>query len=132
MSSDGQMESVVIEVVGNRVRQAREAAGLTQKELGTQARMSRITVSRIERGQRKQLKPAALRNIALATQRPEAYFYAVKSPTETLEDVIERSNMSQRLAVLLPRVTELPLVQQERLGGIIEDLLDWHDSGKAG
>ncbi len=131
MNNGARTPSVVIDVVGNRVREARKAVGLTQEELGAQAKLSRITVSRIERGERKQLKPAALQSIALATQKPEAYFYAVKSPNETLEDVIERSNMSRRLAVLLPRVTELPLMQQEKLGGIIEELLDWHDSGKA-
>jgi transcriptional regulator with XRE-family HTH domain len=131
MTKDTKTESVVIDVVGNRVREARQAAGLTQKELAAQVKLSLITVSRIERGKRQQLKPAALQSIALATQKPEAYFYAVKSPNETLEDIIERSNMSQRLAMLLPKVTELPLVQQERLGGIIEDLLEWHDNGQA-
>jgi transcriptional regulator with XRE-family HTH domain len=131
MNNGARSPSVVIDVVGTRVREARQAAGLTQQELAAQANLSRITVSRIERGQRKQLKPAALKSIALATQKPEAYFYAVKSPNESLEEAIERSNMSHRLAVLLPRVTELPLVQQERLGGIIEELLDWHDNGKA-
>ena len=49
---------------GARLRQLREAAGLTQEELASRAGLSSDAVSRLERGQRKHPYPHTVRALA--------------------------------------------------------------------
>jgi transcriptional regulator with XRE-family HTH domain len=106
--------------VGQRIRDRRKDLGLSQNELGERVGLSRVAISHIENGQRKQLKPELIRRIALALDSPEAVFYGIP---------LGENNMSPALKRILPGVFSLPRSEQDNLAGIIEQLLDWRASG---
>jgi transcriptional regulator with XRE-family HTH domain len=57
---------------GARLRQLREAAGLTQEELAGRAGLTRNAVSALERGERRRPYPHTVRSLADALELPEA------------------------------------------------------------
>jgi predicted ATPase/transcriptional regulator with XRE-family HTH domain len=57
---------------GARLRRYREAAGLTQEELASKARLTAKAISMLERGQRKRPYPHTVRSLADALDLPEA------------------------------------------------------------
>ena len=57
---------------GARLRQLREAAGLTQEELARRAGLTRNAVSALERGERRRPYPHTVRSLADALELPEA------------------------------------------------------------
>ena len=56
---------------GARLRRLREAAGLTQEELASRARLSSDAISALERGQRKRPYPHTVRALADALELSE-------------------------------------------------------------
>ena len=56
---------------GERLRQLREAAGLTQEELASRARLTAKAVSALERGERKRPYPHTVRSLADALELSE-------------------------------------------------------------
>lgn len=120
--------SDVAKAVGLRVRAARQTLELSQEALGARAKLSRVTISEIENGHRTRLTPTVLQSIANATGRSEAYFYGTESPVQSLDHVIQQTNLSEHLGMLLPKLQALPHEQQARLGVIIEQLLGWQES----
>lgn len=66
-------------LLGRRVAQAREDAGLTQTDLGRAVELDRSAISRLEQGERK-LNVPELVQIAGALKRPLSYFVADPVP----------------------------------------------------
>ena len=105
---------------GAKLRQLREAAGLTQEELAQKAGLTVRGISDLERGARNRPYPHTVRSLADALELPEddraALFAAVpkRGPTPEEEVVV--------LAPTLP-VPSTPLVGRERDLEEIETLL---------
>lgn len=88
-------------IFARRVRQLREAAGLTQEAFATKAGLHRTHVSLIERGRRSvRLETIQLISVALGVQ-PEALFQAPPS---------DRTNDRSELERLLPAVREFQIL----------------------
>jgi len=64
-----------------KIREAREQKGMTQEELASQIRKSRVFVSDIERG-RTRITAVDLMGIAYNLEKPINYFFPVHVPTE--------------------------------------------------
>jgi transcriptional regulator with XRE-family HTH domain len=117
----------IIREVGVRIRNAREELGLSQSELSVKLEMSRVSISQIENGRRKQVKPELICKIAKALDKPETYFYSVEPDKETLLPLTSQVDLSHPLEDTFQKLRSLPRPQQEKLGRIIEELLTWYE-----
>jgi len=95
---------------GQRVREARTRAGITQKQLAQSAKLSQATISDIERGRNQgsgellaiaralQCDPEWLKNGRIETARPEA---ASQPPPARLDNNVEPAQSPGRLVPLI-------------------------------
>ena len=102
-------------LVGVNIRRAREEAGITQEELSRSVEISRSTINAIENGRRKQVGPDKIRRIALALQKPEAFFYGVEASTRNLCPALKNS---------ISQLAMLSVAEQERIAPIIINIID--------
>lgn len=110
----------ITEIAANRIREARKDQRLSQDDLAKRVGLTRVTISHIENGQRKSLKPEVIRKFAQVLNQPEAYFYgevtkSMEALPSSLKDAVER-------------LFDLPHSQQEKLGSIIGKIVDWYES----
>lgn len=92
------------ELLGKRIADARELAGMTQAELGAAVELDRTAISRLEKGERK-LNVTELVSIAQAVERPLAFFMA-----EPVAAVVSRRR-DQALAHETTRLLDVELQQ---------------------
>ncbi len=109
---------------GARLRQLREAAGLTQEELALRAKLSSDAVSKLERGQRRRPHPHTVRALADALNLAEGERNAL------LDAAPKRSGMAfttpagrEDQAHALP-VPPTPLIGRQRDAAAIRALLE--------
>lgn len=114
------MSSSIIKVVAQRIREARETAGLTQDELAQQVGLTRVRVNQIEQGRAKTIKPGNIQRIAGVLGKPEMYFY-VETP-QTLEALPEPTR------TIISKLAALPYPQQEKLGRVMADIITWYET----
>jgi transcriptional regulator with XRE-family HTH domain len=112
----------LIAAIGRRVREVREAAGLTQHALAKRAKISRVTVSQLENGHREQVKPATIEKIARATDHPIGYFLYGEQA-----HAIQRSFAPQLGGVWL-KLLLLPPSEQVKVGRLLEQILIWYEA----
>jgi transcriptional regulator with XRE-family HTH domain len=107
--------------IGQKIRKAREKAGLTQQQLGKAVGLTWVTISQIENGKRVQLNPKRMREIAKALGKTEAYIYDLHEP----DAIVHLSGSESRpiLAKVWGEVCSLPLSQQTRIAYIIKEML---------
>lgn len=129
----------IITTVGKRVRNAREEAGMSQERLAQEIGLSRISLSHIETGRRKQVKPDIISKVAKVLRKPEGYFYnAIASPSWHMEgdttntDIIVTPvnwiGLSSSIRDILIKLSTLSHPQQEQLGQLITQLLTWYET----
>lgn len=111
---------VIIRTIAKRVREARNERGLTQDQLAEKVGLTRVSINHIENSGIKTIKPENIQRIAKALEKPEAYFYG--EATHTLDSLPD----SLRKAVT--RLFVFPGPQQEKLGRIIEKIVDWYEA----
>lgn len=109
--------------VGRRVRTAREAARLSQDDLAEKAGLSRPTIARIERGAQKQIKPRTIRRIAAALDKLETEFYPFELSSPALTSLVEHSDLPLSLRRSLIELLDLPDLDRQAMGTILEQLL---------
>jgi transcriptional regulator with XRE-family HTH domain len=113
------MQPAVISILTDRIREARKAKGFSQDQLAERVGLTRVTISQIENGRRKSIKPQTLRKLAEALEKPEVYFYReVMLPPDSLPD---------SLRGVMTRLLALPRPQQEKLGHIFEQIVDLYE-----
>lgn len=110
--------------VGKRVCAARRAQHLTQEELGEQTGLTRVSINKIERGKRKQIKPDIIQKIAKATGQSVDYFYGRSAKLLSNPQIEQLPELHPQLYHAIGRLSTLPFMQQERWGHIIEELLN--------
>ena len=110
------MQPAIASTLGEKIKLARKAKGFSQNELALRVGLSRVSISHLENGRRKSLKPATLGKLAEALEKPETYFYAETMPSlDGLPEVIKE---------VIMRLLDLPFVEQERLGHIFKQIID--------
>jgi transcriptional regulator with XRE-family HTH domain len=90
-------------IVARRLRAAREASGLSQKELGLKAGLDPSVASpRINQYERSKHVPntAVLGQIGTVLQQPLAYFYALDDEMADLITAFHRATQRERKAIL--------------------------------
>lgn len=117
----------LIKEVGLRIQSVRQELGISQDALGQKVGLSRVSISQIENGRRKQLKPKLIRKIAGELQRPEWYFYGIDRDTELMHTSMWQGKPTSRLEGLIARLLSLSGSQQEELGEIIDRLITWYE-----
>ena len=113
--------------LGSQVRFARQEAGISQEELAKQVRLSRTTIFRIEKGVGKSVKTGVIQRLAHALGKPESFFFL---DNRSAKD-IDLQAMPKSLAIALLQIQTLPQPEQEKMGGLLLQLLGWkNDSAK--
>ncbi len=114
-----------IKKVGDRIRQAREAVAMTQAELAEKIGKSAMTVSHIENGQRSQVNPACIHEIAIILGKSEAFIYGL--PEELITDASTVPTPPQKISPALNTVwsdvVSLPIPQQTSVAHILQAML---------
>jgi transcriptional regulator with XRE-family HTH domain len=96
-----------------------QSKGFSQDELALTVGLSRVSISHLENGRRKSLKPATLGKLAEALEKPEAYFYEATIPS--------LDNLPEVLKEVIRRLLDHSYVEQERLGHIFKQIIDLRD-----
>jgi transcriptional regulator with XRE-family HTH domain len=110
------MQPAITSTLGEKIKLARKAKGFSQAELALKVGLSRVSISHIENGHRKSLKPATLRQLAEALERPETYFYEATVPSlDSLPEVLKE---------VIKHLLDRPYVEQERLGHLFKQIID--------
>ncbi len=134
----------IITTIGKRVRDARDEAGLSQEKLAQEIGLSRISLSKIETGRRKQVRPDTIRKIAKIVGKSEGYFYRVDdnlprhevpvgaTDTEAILTLINRIGLTTSIQDILVKLSAFSHPQQEKLGNLITQLLAWYESQVTG
>jgi len=110
--------------IGERIRLAREQLGLTQEQLATQIRMSRVNFNRIEQGHWKHINIEVLGKIAKATEQPLGFFLMTTDSEETRSQ--DLSDMPDALRFLLENVTYVPREHHEPLIRLLISVVTWY------
>jgi len=105
---------------GERIRQAREIARLTQTDLAVQIGVSQPTVARIERGEAS-ADLAVLRAAAAATNVPVSFFTERGPVPHTRNDTLRFREHSRLAAKDRQRAHQLGVLALELLGGLAAD-----------
>jgi transcriptional regulator with XRE-family HTH domain len=114
------MQPAIASTLGEKIKLARKAKGLSQDELALKVGLSRVSISHLENGRRKSLKPATLGKLAEALKKPEAYFYEATIPSlDSLPKVLKE---------VIMHLVDLPYLEQERLGHIFKQIIDLRES----
>lgn len=114
------MQPAIASTLGEKIKLARKAKGFSQDELALSVGLSRVSISHLENGRRKSLKPAILDKLAKVLEKPETYFYAEITPSlDSLPKVLKEAIM---------HLLDLPYVEQERLGHIFKQIIDLRES----
>lgn len=110
------MQPAITSTLGEKIKLARKAKGLSQDELALRVGLSRVSISHLESGRRKSLKPATLGKLAEALEKPETYFYEATVPSlDSLPEVLKE---------VIVHLLDLPFVEQEKLGHIFKQIID--------
>jgi transcriptional regulator with XRE-family HTH domain len=110
------MVSAIASTLGEKIKVARKAKGLSQVELALKVGLSRVSISHIENGHRKSIKPEILGKLAEALEKPETYFYeATMSSLDYLPEVLRE---------VIMHLLDRPYIEQERLGHIFKQIID--------
>lgn len=110
------MQPAIASTLGEKIKVARKAKGLSQAELAVKVCLSRVSISHIENGHRKSIKPKALGKLAEALEKPETYFYEEAVPSlDSLPEVLKE---------VIMHLLDHPYVEQERLGHIFKQIID--------
>lgn len=109
------MQPAIASTLGEKIKLARKAKRFSQEELALTVGLSRVSISHLENGRRKSLKPATLGKLAEALEKPEAYFYEETMPT--------LDNLPEVLKEVIRRLLDHPYVEQERLGHIFRQII---------
>ncbi|GIK40376.1 MAG: hypothetical protein BroJett011_42090 [Chloroflexota bacterium] len=110
------MEPAVVSILTERIREARKAKGFSQDQLAEKVGLTRVSISHIENGRRKSIKPRTLRKLAQVLEKPEVYFYREVMPS--------LDSLPDSLRGVMTRLLALPRPQQEKLGHIFEQIVD--------
>jgi transcriptional regulator with XRE-family HTH domain len=94
--------------LGRRLKLARVAVGLTQRELAERAGVSQSIVAKIEAGRSKRPQPMILMQIAKALSLPEGLFLEKEKmkeqrEAESLEKLLVESGVSEEAAAMIVR-----------------------------
>jgi transcriptional regulator with XRE-family HTH domain len=111
--------------IGRRIRQVRENSGLSQERLGEKAGLSRVSIVQIERGHRKQIKPEVIQRIAQALKQPPDAFIQMSRAALTDKDPLIEHDLPASLRIGWQRILTLTRPQQEQLGNIIQQIVNW-------
>jgi len=98
------------EKIGQRIRQARQEKGLSQRDLGKLLGTSQVTISDMELGKPRKLDVEDLVTLARILDKPVAYFLSDVIETADKETVESLKEEARRL---LARIEEL----EKRLAG---------------
>lgn len=120
----------LIPLIGRRVRAEREAAGLTQQDLARRAGITRVTLSEIENGHREQIKPAVIEAIARVVDRPVRVFFMNDPLVTDIGTLLQQYNLAPKIGMVLLRLVQLPLADQHRVGGLLEQALIWYENNR--
>ena len=109
--------------VGHYIKKAREESGLTQNELSLRTGLSRVTISHLETGARKQIKPELIARISNVLGKKANYFYGI----DDISDNICLSGLPNSLSDAISTIIELPKADQEKIGNILQQVLTWRE-----
>jgi len=114
-----------VKKIGNRIRLARESIPITQAELAKKIKRSAMTVSHIENGQRSQINPTCIREIADALGKSEAFIYGLSEELimDTTTAPTPPRKVSPALKTVWSDVVSLPLHQQTNVADILRAML---------
>ena len=110
------MQPAITSTLGEKIKVTRKAKGFSQAELALKVGLSRVSISHLENGHRKSIKPATLRKLAETLEKPETYFYEVAVPS--------LDSLPQVLKEVISHLLDLPYVEQERLGHIFKQIIE--------
>ena len=114
------MPPAIPSTLGEKIKLARKAKGFSQAELALRVGLSRVSISHIENGQRKSIKPATLGKLAEALEKPETYFYEETVPSlDSLPGVLKE---------VIIHLLDRPYVEQKRLGHIFKQIIELRES----
>jgi transcriptional regulator with XRE-family HTH domain len=117
----------LVQLIGRRVRQARENAKLTQEELAARAAISRASLSEIENGHREQIKPAVLEAIAPFVDRQVRWFFN-DDQEDTSTPPLLLPNLIPQTSIVLVKLAQLPPDEQKRAVRLLEHAMLWFES----
>lgn len=103
------------QAIGEKIRKAREAIGISQEELGKRLGFSGVAISHYEKG-RSKIAIDDLRRIAEITGKPMAYFLG--EDYEKLSPEVEERIIQQKIAPLL-KVKYIPVLGKVAAGNPI-------------
>jgi len=109
--------------VGFYIKRAREEVGLTQQELSLRTGLSRVTISHLENGLRKQVKPELIKRISVVLGKKSDYFFGIEEETGN----ICLSDLPNSLSDAIGAIMDLPKAEQEKIGNILKQMLIWRD-----
>jgi transcriptional regulator with XRE-family HTH domain len=108
-------QDIIQNLIGEKIRKAREEIGLTQDELGNEIHLSRVSINAIENGHRKQINYESIRKIAHALNKPEKYFFG---------DEAEIQYLIPELKFSVNKMSKLPPEKQELLIPFINSIMN--------
>jgi transcriptional regulator with XRE-family HTH domain len=110
------MQPAIASMLGEKIKVARKAKGLSQDELALNVGLSRVSISHLENGHRKSIKPETLGKLAEILDQSETYFYEETMPSF--------DNLPEVLREVIRHLLDRPYVEQERLGYIFKQIID--------
>jgi len=119
---------IEVKAIGERVRETRQAAGLTLQDLASEIGVTCMAISQIERGKRTQLNPQLIRQIAQILGQPEMFFYGLSDCTKSEFSSIAAHghsvlSTSRAWGEVFEKISTLPCEQQERIAQLIKEVL---------
>ena len=120
--------------LGVKVKVLREEKGMTQKELADASKITQATISRIEKGQVKQLKSEALRRLADALEVGVNYLIG-QTTALTLDELplaspppsperAEQSLTQYSISNIVRELRKLPSEARDQVAGFVRFLLE--------
>lgn len=100
-------------IIGNRIRQARESAGITQEELANQLGKSQNAISDYENA-RRAIRITELPRLAEALGVSVAYFFGEDHPEWSIQALLSKFSTEQLRDIELRLLFELSLQKQAK------------------